>query len=125
MIVDVTIRIRITVGHHVLARVTNRLYAACLIVLLMVIGEPGANGQIARVIVEWRQDIALVPALILHPHMAGEVVKVKLRNTTIASWTIAQVCNAQHFLFHLIDKQYGAELSLLRLLFFALLCDWL
>ena len=95
MIADVTTPIQITVGRLVLARVMSRLYAACLIVPLMVTGVHGLNGQIAKVIVEWRQDIVLVPALILHPRMAGGAVKEMLKNIMIASWIIVQVSISQ------------------------------
>ena len=104
--VDVTIRIQITVGLPVLARVTNQPYAVCLTVLLMATGEPGQNGRIVRAIVAWQPDIVLVPALILHPHMAGGVARERLKNIVTANWVIvlvSMVClfihsNVQHFI---------------------------
>ena len=102
MIADVTIRIQITAGHLVSARDTSRLRAACPSVLLMVTGEPGANGQIARVTVESPRDTVLVPALILHPHTAGGAVKAKPRNTWTASWVIVRVSIAQYILLYVI-----------------------
>ena len=50
MIADVTILILIMAGPLVLAGVTSRVYAACLIVLSMGIGEHGPTGQSAKVI---------------------------------------------------------------------------